>query len=165
MITTTKQGDFGKAVFSKCMKYRYELWVDADPFGNGNVMFIGLNPSTADESKPDPTLRRCRDFAIRWGFRKMCMTNLFGYRATKPRDMKAQQDPVGVLNDETLRRVARTSRCVVAAWGVHGAYMGRGEWVAAVIPTAMCLGKTNDGFPKHPLYLRKDSKLIPFRMK
>src|SRR5690349_7864679 len=106
-------------VFSPCRTWRYELWVrwlSARP--REYCMFIGLNPSTADEYQLDPTLRKCVGFAKRWGDGAMVMTNLFAYRATLPEDMKkAHIDPVGPDNDATLIRLARGAKIVVAAWG------------------------------------------------
>ena len=89
------------AVFSPCRTYRYALsrvWAADKPY----ALFIGLNPSTADETLDDPTIRRCIDFAKRWGYGGLVMANLFAYRATNPSEMKAATDPVGVANDEWL---------------------------------------------------------------
>jgi hypothetical protein len=78
-------------------------------------MFVGLNPSTADEGGDDPTIRRCVGFARDWGYSGLCMTNLFAFRATQPKDMLAQADPVGPNNDETLTRLAKEAKVIVAA--------------------------------------------------
>ncbi len=145
------------ARFSDCRRYRYTLWRTWS--GNpGYVMFVGLNPSTADEVRDDPTVRRCIGFAKSWGFGAMCMTNLFAFRATKPEAMKAAKDPVGPENDRHLRRVARKASLVVAAWGVHGTYLGREAVVRGKLPRLHCLGLTRDGLPKHPLYLPRGLK-------
>ena len=146
------------AVFSPCRRYRYALWRDLEPLGWQSpfyVMFIGLNPSTADEVQDDPTIRRCKAFAKSWGYANMCMTNLFAFRATLPQDMKAAADPVGDKNDDTLLDLSRNAAVIVAAWGVDGAYRGRGEFVRRMLPGLHYLALTKDGHPGHPLYLKK----------
>lgn len=80
-------------------------------------MFVGLNPSTADESKDDNTIRRCVAYAKEWGFDGLCMTNLFAYRATDPKVMLAQADPVGEGNDQVLLDLSKSAGMVIAAWG------------------------------------------------
>jgi hypothetical protein len=124
--------------------------------------FIGLNPSTADEVQDDPTVRSCINFAKSWGFGALCMTNIFAYRSTDPRVMKAQADPIGVDNDRWLKEISEGAGLVVAAWGTHGAFMDRGRQVAELIGNLDCLDLTKDGFPKHPLYIRADIKRKPF---
>ena len=80
-------------------------------------MFVGLNPSTADETNDDPTIRRCISFAQAWGYEGLCMTNLFAFRATEPSDMMKSPDPVGPENDQALINLAESAGVVVAAWG------------------------------------------------
>jgi hypothetical protein len=116
-------------------------------------MFIGLNPSTADEMHDDPTIRRCKEFARSWGCDALVMTNLFAWRSTDPREMKAAEDPIGQDNDEWLERIAELAHVRVAAWGVHGFWLERAMQVAAVLPDLQCLGTTKDGHPRHPLYV------------
>lgn len=150
-------------IFSQCRTYRYALWRDfGGVVGEGYAMFIGLNPSTADEVADDPTIRRCMAYAKAWGYGALCMANLFAFRATDPSDMKAAADPVGPDNDQHLLRLARDADVIVAAWGTNGIYMGRDTVVRALVPNLHCLKKTNDGHPGHPLYLRSDLKPIPF---
>jgi len=144
------------ATFSQDRRYRYELW---RRWSEGSFcLFICLNPSTADEFHDDPTLRRCKNFAKSWGYAAVCMTNLFAYRATKPQDMKAQNDPIGELNDNTLIGLATNAQIVIAAWGVHGCHNSRDKQVMKVIPDLYCLGTTKGGFPRHPLYLPQTTK-------
>ena len=84
------------ATFSHCRKYRYTLWrnwAGLMPTGKGYAMFVGLNPSTADETNDDPTIRRCIAFAKAWGYDALCMTNIFAFRATNPMVMLAQPAP------------------------------------------------------------------------
>jgi len=149
-----------RADFSPCRLFRYTLWRTWDkqkPY----VMFIGLNPSTADESKDDPTIRRCMGFAKAWGFGGLCMTNLFAYRATDPNKMKAWPDPIGLHNDAWLIRVATDAGLVVAAWGNHGNHLSRAADVRRLIDGMCCLGTTKQGEPKHPLYLSSNTKYRP----
>lgn len=148
-------------ILSPCRTYRYALWRDfGDQLGEGYAMFIGLNPSTADEVADDPTIRRCMAFAKAWGYGALCMTNLFAFRATDPSDMKVVADPVGPHNDQHLLRLARDAGVIVAAWGTNGTHMGRDAAVRAMVPNLHCLKKTREGHPGHPLYLRADLKPI-----
>lgn len=154
------------ATFSPCRLYRYQLWRrwQAHVFRGRYAMFVGLNPSTADETNDDPTIRRCIQFAKDWGYDGLCMTNIFAFRATDPKVMKAQPDPIGPDNDAHLMGIAEHAGVVVAAWGIHGAHMGRHSQAWRLLNNAggveaMCLGTTAEGFPKHPLYLAKTTKL------
>lgn len=142
--------------FSPCRQYRYTLWrqwADGDVPHPRYAMFIGLNPSTADEVQDDPTVRRCINFARTWGYDALCMTNIFGYRSTQPARMLARRDPIGPENDAHLRRLARGAAIVVAAWGTHGVHRGRSARVRAMLPTLHYLRMTKMGEPGHPLYL------------
>lgn len=145
------------ADFSGDLVYRYRL---SRRWGDGPaVAFIGLNPSTADETNDDPTIRRCIGFAKRWGYDQLVMLNLFAFRATDPADMKRVLDPVGPENDKYLVREAREAGLVVAAWGVHGSYHARDEEVLSILPLPpVALGVTKDGYPRHPLYVRADAE-------
>lgn len=147
------------ADFSPCRNYRYALWRRWDR-GGPLVMFIGLNPSTADETEDDPTIRRCIGFAKLWGAGGLCMTNLFAFRATNPRDMIDHLDPIGPENNFWLQEVAARSGMIIAAWGAHGKHKGRDRDVLNIIPTLYCLGTTKDGQPRHPLYIKADTKPI-----
>jgi len=146
------------AIFSECRTYRYALWRWWDK-SKASALFIGLNPSTADETKDDPTIRRCIRFAKDWGYGGLCMANLFAFRATSPKDMKACKHPVGQDNDKWLKRLSKQSGVVVYAWGTHGEHLYRGTIVSLTIKGGMCLGKTKNGHPRHPLYVRADTKL------
>ena len=142
------------ADFSECRKYRYALWRIWGGI-TGYAMFVGLNPSTADETVDDPTIRRCISFAQDWGYSGLCMTNIFAYRATKPSDMKCAIDPVGKDNDDWLRDASSGAAVVVAAWGTHGTFAGRHTAVRKLLPNLHYLKLTKDGHPSHPLYLQK----------
>lgn len=150
------------AHFSDCRKYRYALW----RYWQGDkdcVMFIGLNPSTADETKNDPTIRRCIGYAKDWGFGGICMLNLFAYRTTCPKILKIVSDPIGSKNNEFLKMYADL-RLTIACWGTQGTFMKRGETVINLLgrESLSCLGITKNGQPKHPLYLRRDVKIVSF---
>ena len=140
------------ASFSRCKKYRYTLsrtWDSKLP----KIMFVGLNPSTADAEVDDPTVRRCVRFARDWGFGGLVLTNLFAFRSTDPKRLKAVADPVGPKNDLAIRKACESVDCVVVAWGVHGTLSDRDREVLAMLESPNCLGVTNSGAPRHPLYL------------
>lgn len=149
------------ATFSPCRAYRYSLWRRWGTPEQGYAMFIGLNPSTADEVQDDPTIRRCIQFAKDWGYGGLVMANLFAFRATKPADMKAALDPVGPENDVYLQKLSADASVVVAAWGTDGTHLRRGEAVREMLPNLYALGFTKVGQPRHPLYLSK--KLTPIQ--
>jgi len=155
-------------LFSPCRKYRYTLWRewgtlpgDDDLFAPRKsglrrgqyVQFIGLNPSTADETNDDPTIRRCINFAKDWGFGTLCMTNLFAFRATQPSDMMKEPEPVGPDNDTHLQLIAKKAGLVIAAWGTLGNHRGRADQVRSAIPNLHAIGLSREGFPRHPLYV------------
>jgi hypothetical protein len=152
------------AVFSPCRTYRYLLTRTWDK-GSGIVNFIMLNPSTADAQVDDPTIRRCISFARAWGFNSLTVTNLFAFRATDPDELKTAPDPVGPRNDETIVEQAGLSERVVCAWGTHGSLKGRAWHVRQLLarqPRLLStgvplwiLGLTQEGHPRHPLYLSK----------
>lgn len=122
--------------------------------------FIGLNPSTADETMDDPTVRRCINFAKDWGFGGMVMMNLFAYRATDPNLMKSQTQPTGPLNDQALRTVVELCGRTICCWGTHGIHRNREFQVKSLLADRRLhhLGLTKGGHPKHPLYLGKTTE-------
>lgn len=150
------------ATFSKCRQYRYALWRiwdDSKPY----ALFIGLNPSTADETTNDPTITRCSNFAKDWGYGGLCMVNLFAFRATQPSVLMDAKDPIGSANDSWILKLAEKSGVVVAAWGNDGSHMGRSKIIVGMIPNLMCLKINKTGEPAHPLY--QPAKTIPKTMK
>jgi len=153
------------AVFSDDRRYRYTLWRRWSFGGDNLCAFIGLNPSTADEFRNDPTVTRCIRRAQQLGHSGMVMLNLFGYRATDPRDMKRFPEPIGWQNDQAILDVCREAGRVICAWGAHGEYQGRAEHVLGMLKrnriAVYHLGLTQAGHPRHPLYLRND--LVPER--
>lgn len=141
------------AQFSECRRYRYQLWRKWSD--GGYAMFIGLNPSTADETINDRTICRCMTFAKDWGYGALLMTNLFAFRATDPKVMKREAEPVGPANDQWLMDSAASASVIVAAWGADGIYRNRAQAVRAIVKPLHYLRLTKDGHPGHPLYLPK----------
>lgn len=161
------------ADLSACHEYRFSLtrsW-DATPLAPGQrpgrrCLFVMLNPSTADAMEDDPTIRRCVGFARSWGFTLLHVVNLFAYRATVPADLYNRADPVGQNNDGWILDAARAADQVVCAWGAHGGYRSRGNEVASLLRgegiALFCLGETDEGHPRHPLYLKADLRPVPY---
>lgn len=150
------------AEFSDCRTYRYSLWRIWD---KSKPLFnvIGLNPSTANETDNDPTVRRCINFAKDLGYGGLLMSNIFAFRATLPKDMKKATDPIGKDNDAWLESNANRSGIVVAAWGVDGSFNNRDKAVIEMIPDLYCFRLTaKSGVPEHPLYLPKN--LVPVKL-
>lgn len=156
----------GSAVFGGGGRYRYLL---QRRWGTGNrfALYVMLNPSTADEEKDDPTVRRCIMRAQALGYDGIEVCNLFAFRATDPRQMMASQiDPVGPKNDVYIRAAARTAKLIIVAWGAHGSYLSRDRAVLALLPRPVyCLGRTAGGLPKHPLYISNAQKLVEFEQR
>jgi hypothetical protein len=148
------------ADFSKDRKYRYTLWRKWENLfsKNGTVVFIGLNPSTADETNDDPTIRRCVNYTKLWGYSKMCMLNLFAYRATLPKNMMAAVNPIGDENDFYIKHITKNAKVVVAMWGTYGAFLNRGKEVKKMVTNLHYLRLTKSGHPGHCLYLPKNLK-------
>ena len=151
------------ALISECGRYRYSL---ARRWGPGaTCTFVMLNPSTADASIDDPTIRRCIGFARREGCGALSVVNVFAFRATKPADMMAADDPVGPLNDAVIGEALRVADAqgwpIIAAWGANEMAETRGRKMAATV-VMQCLGKTKAGAPRHPLYVKGDAPLIAF---
>jgi hypothetical protein len=149
------------AVFSPCRTWRYSLVRELDGGGGGAVVFVGLNPSTADESLDDPTTRRCVGFARAWGYARLELVNLFAYRATRPASLITAVDPVGPLNLDAVRAAVDRAAFVVCAWGNHG--LGpAADAVLELVRGPHCLGLTARGAPRHPLYVRASARPRPF---
>ncbi|MGR3501655.1 DUF1643 domain-containing protein [Pseudaestuariivita sp.] len=144
------------AVYSDCERYRYALTRVWDPAG-ARVTFVMLNPSTATEAQNDPTVERCERRARALGYGAFRVVNIFAWRDTDPRAMRAAPDPVGPENDTAILAACRWAQDVVAAWGTHGAHLQRGPQVEALLRKSGIalshLGLTKDGHPKHPLYI------------
>ena len=152
------------ARFSPCRAYRYELW---RKWGGGPLLnVLMLNPSTADETDNDPTVERCERRANQLGYSGLIVTNLFAFRATYPKDMKAAADPVGSENDAAILAAAKEAELVLCAWGNHGAHRGRAQAVRKMFEREgielWCLHVTKQGQPQHPLYVGYQARAVPF---
>ncbi len=165
------------AEFSKCGLYRYTLgrWWSGIYGAKDFVNVIGLNPSTADLSHEDPTVRRMILFAKSWGYAGLMVTNIFAYRSTDPQKLYAELSGtmlgrgymvpeyiIGPDNNEYIQKVAKQAALVVCAWGVHGKLLDRGKQVIDMLTASeielYCLGVTKENFPKHPLYVKGDTQ-------
>lgn len=145
------------AAFSSCRNYRYLLRSDLYE-SLPRILWIMLNPSTADEFVDDPTVRRVWQWSSRWGYGTATICNLFAWRSTDPRGLYDSPDPVGPDNDEHISRAAESSHTIICAWGAHGSHMGRSAHVRELLSSRRlhCLALTKSGEPGHPLYLRGD---------
>lgn len=151
----------GGAVLSLCRTYRYTLTREVNPDARGVCLFIGLNPSTADENQDDPTIRREIGFARAWGFQWLVKVNAYAFRAKNPNVCLLAEDPIGPDNDAWLRALCAGLPFAVAAWGnnlpksrdseILGLFRAQGVALHA-------LQITRQGRPKHSLYIRGDAK-------
>jgi hypothetical protein len=161
------------AVLSPDGLYRYRLTRSDLPLGwlrmhEPCLLWIMLNPSTADAAIDDPTIRRVKAFTQRLGYSGLTVVNLYALRSTDPRGLWTADDPVGPDNDSVIAREAFTAVVdgapIIAAWGANA----RPERVAEVLALPHvaarlhCLGVTKFGAPRHPLYLRSDAALRPW---
>lgn len=153
--------DERSAVVSSCAKYRYALLRKWDG-GAPRVLFIGLNPSTADHSTDDATSRVCRNYAQRWGFGSMSMANLFCYRSTDPAGLSLAQDPVGPDADIWIKRLLKDADQVICCWTSLGRRFNRDAAVLSLIKDPFCLIQLSDGSPGHPLYKSRNLIPVPF---
>lgn len=137
----------------------YRYWLSRYWDDNKNVVgWIMLNPSTADHREDDPTIWRCINFSKSWGYGGILVVNLFAYRSSSPKNLLNCKDPIGNENDYYIKTSTKHCKIVIAAWGCSGDYKGRDKEVIKMFPDLMCLSKTKNGHPGHPLYLRKDLK-------
>lgn len=156
------------AIISACGTYRYRLTRPAEQLlpQRATAVFLMLNPSTADATLDDPTIRRCRGFAKTWDCAGLIVANLYALRSTDPGGLWLHTDPVGPENDQHLAALAGEIGDVVCAWGVNA----QADRVAAVTDVLRqagarlwCLGMTKSGAPRHPLYVRGDQPLIEWK--
>lgn len=149
------------AGFSDDRKYRYILTRD---WSRGktpkSINFVMTNPSVADETNDDPTIRRCLGFADSWGYNVIVVTNLFAWRNIHPSWLRMVSEPVGPRNNSYLLTCAKLSDLVICAWGNYGGYRDRDQEVIRFFQdnklTLYCLGLTNSGRPRYPLRLKKN---------
>jgi hypothetical protein len=149
--------------------YRYTLRREIPVLGaEGTVLFVMLNPSTADDNWDDPTIRRCVGFATRWGYARLEVGNLYALRSTDPAGLFASDDPVGRENDRHLDEMARRATEIIVAWGATPhPFPKRAQDVLWRLEfycgTARCLGQTKHLHPRHPLYVKGDHHREPFK--
>jgi hypothetical protein len=153
----------GDAQFSACGRYRYTLsrrWCEGSP----TVLFVMLNPSTADAERNDPTIRRCLAFAQNWGFGRLTVANLYALRATDPRTLWTAADPIGPENDAVIEACGLRAARILVGWGAYPRAHERAAAVLSLLPAGKlrCLGTTKDGDPRHPLYMPRDRRCEPF---
>lgn len=151
------------AIIDPTGTYRYSLWRiwNADL---PKVLFVMLNPSTADADLDDPTIRRCIGFAKYWGYGSLEVVNLFAFRATNPDELKKCVDPIGIDNDIHIRRAAIQSEQIILAWGTKGNLLNRDKKVLDILYSfrTYCIDVSKDNHPKHPLYLAADKRPIQY---
>jgi hypothetical protein len=154
--------------FSPDRRYRYTLFRQLGDRDN-YCAFCAMNPSGASAMADDRTVARCITFAHDWGFGAMFMLNAFALRATDSTELYESKDPVGPRNDYWIRKIAAKAKLIIPSWGKPGGDFGRrGEQVSRILRESCdsdkvkCFGFNKDGTPKHPLYQRANSVLIPF---
>lgn len=135
------------------------------------VLWICLNPSTADASFNDPTLERLIDFSMGWDFDGLALMNICDFRATKPeRLLEPGVVPRSGGNLALIRNTAKEAKKVVVGWGMNGLLPGLVPYAADVESalradghTLWCFGLTKHGAPKHPLYVKGGTPLVEFK--
>jgi hypothetical protein len=143
-------------------KYRYRLWRRWDS-AKPTLAFIMLNPSTADETTDDPTVRRCIGYAREWGYGTLLVGNIFGVRETDPANLYDYFDPVGPENDDHLKEIVADAEKTIVAWGANGRLGNRGRRVAELLDADLhALDTTKAGHPAHPLYQPADIEAEPW---
>ncbi len=153
------------AVISNCGRYRYLLRRAWD-HERMRALFVMLNPSTADAEVDDATIRSCSRLCKNWGYGSFEVVNLFGLRATDPKELAKADDPVGPDNDGIVEAAVARSDVAICAWGANPAAEQRALSIWAIIkrhrPAVFCLGKTKHGCPKHPLYIKTGTVPVVF---
>jgi hypothetical protein len=144
------------ALFSDDKKYRYilsRIWDKNKP----NIMFIMLNPSTADSEKDDPTIRRIINFTKSWNYGGFYVVNLYAFCSTDPKGLKNTQDPIGKDNIFHVKILISKIEKVIYAWGNNEK---EPQWLCDLVTTPYCIKISKNGIPTHPLYLKKELQPI-----
>jgi len=148
--------------------YRYHLTRRWGPKID-TVVWVMLNPSTADADVDDPTIRRCISFSAELGADSLRVVNLYAYRATDPKHLLAVEDPVGPMNNTVIRETLLAARAmrspVIGAWGVNARADRVSEFVTIADECRVplhCLGITKSGMPRHPLYVLGSTRPTPW---
>ncbi|MEM6869286.1 MAG: DUF1643 domain-containing protein [Cyanobacteria bacterium P01_C01_bin.121] len=153
------------AIFDRTGLYRYQLGRRWQAQGRA-VTFVMLNPSRADDSDDDPTLRACIQFAQRWDYAALSVVNLFGYRTPHPSELKTATDPIGAENDRYVMESVSAADKVVLAWGNEGGLLGRDHAILSQLTPykekLYCLHRNRSGHPRHPLYVPRSTSLKLF---
>ncbi len=160
------------AIISSCGQFRYHLHRQWDVW-KSQMLFVMLNPSTADADQDDATIRRCVNFAAAHGHGSIEVVNLFAYRATDPAELRRAGFPVGPATDDWITAAAEQASesggSVCVAWGAHAAHEKANARVQQVMPLLraagvepQCLRITRSGYPQHPLMLPSSCRLMPF---
>lgn len=165
-VAVHKGTRYSGASFSECGRYRYFLfrvWDECRP----GIVWIMLNPSTADENVLDPTLTRCMNYSKAWGFGAMEVVNLFALRSTDPKRLRDKAiDPVGPLNDRSIAITVHAAPMVVCAWGANEFARHRASDVARMLKSRgidpYALRVLKSGAPAHPLYQKSDLRPVPY---
>ena len=155
MNTIINGGMKKHAIISRDDKYRYQLsriWDEEKPI----VLFIMLNPSTADADVDDPTIRRVVNFAKSWGYGGVFVCNLYAFRSTDPKALRYTDDPIGKDNIQHIQSLVGLTERVIYAWGNN---KKEPEWLCNLVNTPYCIDISKKGIPKHPLYLKGELKL------
>jgi hypothetical protein len=146
------------AILSSCGLYRYRLWRTVS-LSFRRLLWLCLNSSTADAIVNDPSVTRMMGFAKQWGFGRMDVVNLFAFRSSNPKALLGVADPVGPENDNHIAQAVAEAEVIVAGWGssIPRKLLWRRDSVRRLLvgKTVMCLNKTEEGDPRHPLYLPK----------
>lgn len=150
------------AIFSQDRKYRYCLWRIWDK-SKARVLFIGLNPSTANEAQDDPTIRRVKRFANDWGFGGVYMMNLFAFVTPYPEELKKCGDPLGD-NNRWLEEISGKCEKIIFAWGSFVEAEERSKQVVKMFTNGEALVINSDGSPRHPLYVKSDVVPVKFKI-
>lgn len=152
------------ADFSECRNYRYSLWRIWDKT-KPLVMFIGLNPSTANESSVDPTIESVIRISRFNGYGGFYMMNCWAYVATKPENLK--HNPMSdEWNNNMLTVIKSKCKDVVFAWGNFKIVKdkSRDKELIEMFPRAKVIGLNKNGSPKHPLFQKETSVLIDYKV-
>ncbi|MHC6178781.1 DUF1643 domain-containing protein [Clostridium sp. JNZ X4-2] len=147
-------------------KYRYTLsriWNE----NSGKVVFILLNPSTADTFEDDTTVKKCISFAKHWNFGSLEIVNLFAYRCTDAKSLKNVSDPVGIKNNQYILKAVKNADKIIAGWGNGSDFCNRASDVLCLLKSykLYCLEINKTGSPKHPLFLSLDTELKEYKQK
>ncbi len=162
-VVTRYWGEHGGSYSpDRLYRWRYERQIGSGP----PICWIGLNPGTGDqEGRYRPKLQRMVDRSVQLGMGRFILVNLFSWRATHPRDLRAaataRHDIIGADTDQVIADAAQHAAVIVAAWGHHGTLLGRAQQVIDTTPALMCLGLTAKGHPRHPLYVPAAQELVP----